>query len=57
MSTVSDGVRVGMAAVSSSDKVRNVAANVAGYINLKEAGHAVYGWAYVAAQVNSLNYL
>ena len=32
-------------------QIKNVASNVATYINLKEAGHFVYGWSYVAAQV------
>ena len=52
MSSISEGVRLG--AMSSQEKVRNLANNVANYINMKEAGHLSYGLGYVTAQVNNI---
>ncbi len=64
LSSLSEGVRLGGAAKEDKDKkdkeeeeeeekdtVGSAAANVAAYVNLDEAGHTVYGMAYLVAQV------
>ncbi|TRY71650.1 hypothetical protein TCAL_03129 [Tigriopus californicus] len=51
LSAVSEGIRMGSTqGATDKEKVRNVANNVVQYINMKNAGHTIYGWAYVLAQ-------
>lgn len=53
MSTISEGVRTG-STTAKGDKLKNVATNVANYINLDEAGHTSYGLAYTVSQAMNL---
>ena len=53
MTAISDGVRVGSVGRCDDDneKIRNVGNNVANYIMLDQAGHFLYGFNYLLAQV------
>ena len=58
MSKISDGIRAGTALSNlKDDKVKNVADNVANYLNMREAGHKRYGLGYIFAHVSKGNKL